>query len=151
MHNLIAHGSGRSAIIEITWVKLYTATATNSCYLVVICIGLWRMSKLHLDIKFVTRNPKLFEIHDDLFENMRFQSLHYTYMYERIKACREATSYIPLLWTMCVSEVSTIYLGNCSASWLLDLRSIIKVQLMKSCFSSKSTWISANLGFDVKL
>ena len=34
---------------------------------------------LQFDIKFITRDPRLAEIHDDLSENMRFQKLHLYY------------------------------------------------------------------------
>ena len=67
--------------------------------------------------------------------------------YEWVEACREATSNSPLLRTPCVSEMSTTQLSHCFAPWWIDLRSIVKVQLLKSHFPNKSSWISANLGF----
>ena len=111
----------------------------------VIYIGLWRNFFATIWHFFVTRDPRLAKIHDDLSENMRFKSCTAN---EWIEACREATSNIPLLWTLCaVNEMSTIYSGHCSASCGSILRGILKVQLLKSDFSNKSMWISANLKF----
>ena len=87
-------------------------------YLVAIYIGLRRNFLLQFDIKFITRDPKLAEIHNDLSNK-----------YVISKVALRMRELMPRR---------------------LILRSIVKVQLLKSHLSNKSSSISADLGYLVK-
>ena len=86
-------------------------------------------------------------------KNMNFKSCT---PYEWVEACQEATLNIPLLWTLCVSEMSTVQSGHCYASGWYNLASYCKSAASEIAFFEQ---IIVNLSqfrvscykFDVKL